>query len=498
MPFPRRRVLQIKLLRLASCALLMLIGCDKLAPRQSSGQETENKGGGRELVQQDKGAPEEARKSTDKKDSPVKQPAPDKPDEEVGGISYQGKPLADWIAQLQDKDAGTRVKAAQALGHMRRFDAVPPQAVLLALAKALKDKDETVRFVASESLKGWGEQSVPVLVEALKDEDVKVRRIAASTLGERELHYRSAESAMSAVSALGDALRSDKDTEVRTEGAGALGRLGKPSESRSAEVTRSAVSALSDALLKDRDADVRRAAAYALGQIGEPGVPALLTAMKSKDADSRSMIISVLHHGLQDVDPRRKVVPAVAEYLKDEDAGVRRDAAMFLGDAWNAGGGAALPDLLRASKAEDKGGEAAREALQKIHKAPRSAAPELLTLLKDPEPRIRLKAAEVLCDLEEGDKECLAVLVELVKRRDPQIREDAARLLYRYGWAAKDAVPALIEIVRNDPQARPAAIGALGAIGPEAKAAIPALKAAGQEDKRVEGFVKEALRKIEQ
>jgi HEAT repeat protein len=433
----------------------MLTGCDNVADRQEGKQESEKQGRGTEPVQQDKGTPKEARKSTDKRDTPAKQAEPAKADEDVNEISYKGKPLADWIARLQDKDAGTRVEAARALGNISRSEEGRPPAVFRALARAFKDKDETVRFVAFESLKCYGEHAVPVLAEALKDEDAKVRRLAAGNLGDLYLRCRSADS------------------------------------------TRAVGSALGGALLKDKKADVRLMAATELGRMGEPGVPALLSALKSHDADSRRTIISVLHNGASDVAPRRNVVPAVAECLKDEDAGLRRDAAMLIGELGDRAG-AALPALLTASKAEDKGGEAAREALQKVHKAPRPAAPELLAFLKDPEPRVRLKAAEALCDLEEGDKECLAVLLELVKRRDSQVRQETARLLYRYGSAAKDAVPALIEIARNDLQARANAVSTLGAIGPDAKAAVTALKAAARQDERVEGLVKEALLKIEQ
>jgi HEAT repeat protein len=196
--------------------------------------------------------------------------------------------------------------------------------------------------------------------------------------------------------------------------------------------------------------------------------------------------------------------------------------------------GEALPALLAASKAEDEGGKAARAALQAIRKAPRSSAPALLPLLKDPEPRVRLKAAEALCELEEGDKECLAALLELVKRRDPECRRGAATLLRRYGSAAREAVPALVEVVRNDPDPntrqiaisallavgpearkdtvpvlievvrngpqsvvdlRMVAASALGTFGPEAKAAVPALKALAEEYRQQEAAAQDELKK---
>src|SRR5262249_47173750 len=137
----------------------------------------------------------------------------------------------------------------------------------------------------------------------------------------------------------------------------------------------------------------------------------------------------------------------------------------------------AAPALLKIAKGQDQAAKSATAALANITKAPRSAAPALAIYLKDPEPAIRIKAIEYLCDLEENDAECLTELLELVKRRDSTVREKSARLIARYGSAAKPAVPALVEILRTDHSAstKSAAVEALGNIGPDAKAALPAL-----------------------
>jgi HEAT repeat protein len=113
-----------------------------------------------------------------------------------------------------------------------------------------------------------------------------------------------------------------------------------------------------------------------------------------------------------------------------------------------------------------------------MSKAPPPVVPALRKFLADPEPRVRLKAVEVLCDMGEADAECVASLLEVFKRRDSQVREQTARLLCRYGSAAEAAVATLIEVARNDtnPSTRWTAISALVAVGPAAyKAAVPAL-----------------------
>jgi HEAT repeat protein len=366
------------------------------------------------------------------------------PEPKEDGPSLEGKTLAAWITLLREGATfQDRFKAAQVLGKFDFKDADHLRdRTLAALGQALRDENMTVRLFATESLRGHGQHAIPVYLEALKDKNVEVRRSVISELG----RVRSWEH--------GD--RGWPGSAVRREGAFPI-RLD------------SIIPALAEVLGKDKDPDVRRSAASALASIGrdfpdagKPAISALTVAVQAGDAETRKWAI----FGLGD-----------------------------LGDM----AGAALPALLAAARAEDAGGEIARSVLQKIHKAPRSSAPALIPFLKDPEPLIRLKAIEVLCELEIADKECLAVLLELIKRRDSTIRRDAALLLTRYGSAAKDAVPALIEIVRNDltPQTRLNAIVALGAIGPAAKDAIPALKVA-QEDQLLKVSAQSALKKIDQ
>jgi HEAT repeat protein len=236
----------------------------------------------------------------------------------------------------------------------------------------------------------------------------------------------------------------------------------------------SIVSEVEELFRKDKDGQVRYGAAAALAGMGNVGLPPLVKALKGSDKDTQLKVLQVLQGNHP---PTRKAVPAMIEVLKSTDEELRYRAVLVLQGLGN-DAGEALPLLLTLSKSTDSDGVAAGQAIQRISKVPRSTAPALIALLKDPEPPVRLKAVEVLCDLEEGDKECLAALQELVKGRDSKVRQQAARLLHRYGSAAKDAVPSLIEIIRTDPdpQTRQAAMGVLGVVDPTArKAAIPAL-----------------------
>ncbi len=295
------------------------------------------------------------------------------------------------------------------------------------------------------------------------------------------------------------------DVKARVQAAEALGEffgkggalVGKGEVRQDADLT---LQALGQALLKDKSPRVHQAALSALGRANTLAIPVLTQVVKSGSKEVRRAAGPNLCRLIQNYGAgrdTRKAVPVLAELLQEEDEALRCDAVRALqripGEA-----GVALPALLTASKADDDGGKAAREALAAFRRVPRSVAPALVPFLKDPEPHVRLKAVEVLCDLEESDKECLACLLELVRRRDTTIRSGAATLLARYGSAAKDAVPALIEIARNDPIACSTAINALGAIGPDAKTAVPALKAVAKSNKQLEATVQAALKKIEQ
>ncbi len=454
------------LLALVACIALFLTGCPK-----PQGEVNKDPVGKKEDNPVEQPGPAPVAKTEDKKPDP---PAPAKTGKTDGEPLYQGKAVSAWINPLKDKDWSVRSQGANALSkafhnYPGKGGAAeePPQALLQALAAALGEKDDTVRFVAAACLQRTGPRAVPFLAVGLKDQNPTVRREAAKILGATHSGHIAVlprEAVEPAVPALCEALMKDEVTEVRAAAADALTSVGKDSAP--------ARSALGQALLKDKASEVRQGAAYGLARCG--GFSELVTAIKSGDGMARTFAMrSILGHFSPG---HRKLIPALIGVLEEEDIGMRCEAARALGSMRDEAG-EALPALLIASKKEDEGGKAAREVLPMILKAPRSEAPALIALLKDPEPHVRLKAVTVLCDLEEGDKECLACLLELVKRRDSQVRLQASNLLFCYGSAAKDAVPALIEIVRNDFLAQGSAIKALGAIGPDAKPAIPAIKA---------------------
>jgi HEAT repeat protein len=84
-------------------------------------------------------------------------------------------------------------------------------------------------------------------------------------------------------------------------------------------------------------------------------------------------------------------------------------------------------------------------------------------------------------------EEAVTRLSEILGHSDPEVRAQAASGLTHMAGGnpppeAKAAVPALIEALEIDDNARVAVIGALGALGPDAEQALPALMALLEDD----------------
>lgn len=126
----------------------------------------------------------------------------------------EGRPLAQWVFDLQDEDAGQRIRAAEAL----RGAEPGMEAAIPGLTKALGDSEPRVRRAVAFTLGLFGEQSqeaVEPLAKLLSDEELAVRYAAAQALGEI------GEPALPASPALLQTLR-DESPLVRVRAAEAL------------------------------------------------------------------------------------------------------------------------------------------------------------------------------------------------------------------------------------------------------------------------------------
>ena len=157
------------------------------------------------------------------------------------GGSSAAKPLA---GLLSDEDETVRAVAARALAR------IGTQEAARALAETLKDPSELTRLRVAENLERVGAGAVGPLVETLSSEDPRSRILAARVLGNLR--------APDAGPALEEILHGDREVDLRSQAALALGKIGDPDY----------VPALLDAA-RDDDWPVRAQAANALRMIGD-------------------------------------------------------------------------------------------------------------------------------------------------------------------------------------------------------------------------------------
>ena len=203
---------------------------------------------------------------------------------------------------------------------------------------------------------------VPRLIQLLKDPSPDIRRTAALSLGKI--------GDTNSIPALQKSLGRDVDAQVREYSAWALGQMGD-------QLSKNAIVGLLTAL-GDTDSVVKQAASSAFGNIGsqERVIPLLNELFSISGPDTRWAVVHVLREmdtpsayplyltALQDPQPRIRqmavsglgelgdhhAVPLIRDRLfKDEDEGVRSEAAFRLGKL---GGQADISALQKAIKNE--------------------------------------------------------------------------------------------------------------------------------------------------
>ena len=258
-----------------------------------------------------------------------------------------------------------------------------------------------------------------------------------------------------------------------------------------AQIGAQAVPALITAL-KDRDTEVRRSAASALGQIGPPIVPALIIALKDQEAVVRSSAASVLGQ----IGPEAKeAVSELIAALIDRQADVRRAAASALGQIGPKAHEAVAALTAALADEESAVRRSAAEALGKIGPEAKEGIPTLIIALTDQDTMVRRAAASALGQI---GPTAVPALITALKDQEVAVRGSAAFALGQIEPKPKEAVPVLITALtdQNAEVWRPAA-SALGRIGPEAKEAVPALiTALKDQDEEVRRPAAEALGKI--
>jgi HEAT repeat protein len=205
--------------------------------------------------------------------------------------------------------------------------------------------------------------------------------------------------------------------------------------------------------------------------------------------------------------PLRADVDGLVRDLASKDPDVRRQAASKLAEMGPDAKGA-FSALVKSLKDDDVFVRRfSAQALGAIGSEVKGTVPALTAALKDPNKRVIQAAVEALA---KTGSEGIKPLTELLKdkKQEPPTRLKIVQALGNAGKDAREAVPVLIDVVkdggkRNDPMIatlRTEAATALGNIGPDAKEAVETLEQiAGDKMVRDRGLkmaVQQALRKI--
>lgn len=405
--------------------------------------------------------------------------------------------LAPLLDGLRNKDETVRRQAAELLG------AVSGKESVSALRAALKDSAVSVSVSAAAALcrleRGQGKEFLPLLIEGLKGTNYRAFQNAAQALTIVGPEAKTALPALldtlknpdplmariaamvvpylgrddpAAFKALVSALKYP-EVEVRVTVCAALGKMTVKDSS--------AVPALEEVLKDKEDLGVRTAAASALaslGTAGKPAVPALTAALKDAEGRVRLSVASALLH----LDPKATAaVPVLAELLQHPEDGLRQQAAAEV----RRQGRTLLPILKDALQDKDpavRGGAA--QGLGALGPTASSVVALLNNTLKDDVPAVRVEAAIALCRLSAVNPGVVGPLLDGLKTGDRGVRRRAAESLAVVGPRAKEAIPALLNLMKDPANApgRAAAARALGMVGAEAKMVGPALGAALKDD----------------
>lgn len=421
------------------------------------------------------------------------------------GTEAKGGVLA-LIDTLQDADADLLARIMSALGRIGpgAKEAAP---ALAALAR----KDSLIAPDAFKALGGIGpgaaEAALPLVIETLKNGGKKVRCAAAAAAGGFGPAAREAMPELFA-------MLKDADQDARVAAMLALGKLG-PAAKEAAPLLREVlvstriecgIAAIALAsidpdpkdlpILQARLTDIycQQGAVIELVAIGTAAVPALTAALNMRNLMTVSLALSALGQ----LGPGAKsAVPALSELLMADHGMNCTGAAYVLGKLGPAAKGA-LPALMKAFMSSwiYNCKEAAASAITAISPGPGEISDALAKTVKAGA-RYSQGPWENITRFGPG---AARGLIPLLTDRDTDVRNSAYLILRKFVPDARDAVPALIKMLKSDSKEyiRKACL-ILADIGPAGKGALPALKRARERsaDKDVIAHLDAALAAVQ-
>lgn len=170
-------------------------------------------------------------------------------------------------------------------------------------------------------------------------------------------------------------------------------------------------------------------------------IPVLMQRLGTGDVDERDAVMGALSAIASDA------VPSLVKALSEPNEVVRERAVLCLGEIALKPSICvpALAKTLSDKKASVR--QSAAGALGRFGEGAKLAAPHLLDLLKDEEPQVRISAAVALKRIDPRQKDAMHVLLEALA--DEKVRVEAASAIGSLGADAREAVPALVEAMKE-------------------------------------------------
>lgn len=355
----------------------------------------------------------------------------------LGELGTRATPAIQILGDILDKEADARMRcyAASAIWEIgkKAEKAVP---VLIDL---LGDTDERLRQHAKNRLmlilkSETGGKAVPLLIEVLRDKSKpnKIRFTSAEILSELGTRATPA-----AIPVLTDILDKETDNQMRYYAASAIWEIGKNVEK--------AIPVLID-LLKDSNKDIKKHTVELLGKIGKTeakAIPPLINALNDPE-----------HNLLDTHDPDRNSIAYIAH-----------------------------------------------ESLCDIHD---NAVPLLIQAVQDKSKsnKIRTASAVILGRMSYQAEAVIPILCDIFdKETNSEIKFYVAYAITLKRFRVKNTIPVFLVALKNDNYGvRRKAVTCLKLIGPDAKEAIPALREIlrnQSEDIRIKHAVEEAITEIQ-
>jgi HEAT repeat protein len=206
-----------------------------------------------------------------------------------------------------------------------------------------------------------------------------------------------------------------------------------------------AITAMIEAMA-DPEYRVASQARTSLGFMGPVAVPHLAKALKHPNPRVRTFAASFCRDPYPET---RAALPQLLEALKDPEIEVRCNVVYSLADLAK-DFPEAIPMIIGGLQDEDsKVRVTATIKLGHLGSLAKSAIPSLLKMVKDEDWKIRSRSIETLQEIGYRDKLFITLLINALKDNDNRVRKSAALVLGIIGPDAKDALPALLEVMEE-------------------------------------------------